>query len=138
MERLMLIQASHSSKVADENVGGSRKRKEKSLNCKSHCSTDREKRVNSPQELDFTMKTLGFFVLHEYKDLYTRVIASKWHMASDTKVKSMFIQATMMEEARRAYEAVKVEKAELIAKVGTVKASLTSLSNSALGSCLRL
>ncbi|KAI3832102.1 hypothetical protein MKW92_009444 [Papaver armeniacum] len=343
------LEASHSSKVADGNVGGSRKRKEKSLNCKSHCSDRSEKRANSPQELDCSdensplshlssrsiheggsgvggskkivveveefsdndeniggtsrevsvtlppmrapkrhrdgsdmndrgreksgrepdrargpyvgqprergkgsshdrplpeytapqscppnfLMVAGFPVLPEYKDLYTRVIASKGHMASDTKVKSMSIQATMvtelletiqqmrelssrdvtstnlqqwratvdtasamdfhvswlddqlhlleskicdveelkatkrsleaevrgsekkisllrskMEEARRAYEAAKVEKAELIAKVGTVKASLasfeansqatTSLSNSALGSCLGL
>ncbi|KAI3861575.1 hypothetical protein MKW98_000527 [Papaver atlanticum] len=175
----------------------------------------------------------GFPVLPKYKYLYTRVVASKGHMASDAKVKSMFIQATMvtelletiqqmselssrdvtstnlqqwraavdtasamdfqvswlddqlhllesqirdveelkvmrrsleaevrgsekkifllrskMEEARRAYEAAKVEKAELNAKVATVKARLasfeadsqanTSLSNSALGSCLEL
>ncbi|KAI3855411.1 hypothetical protein MKX03_025369 [Papaver bracteatum] len=153
----------------------------------------------------------GFPVLPEYKDLYTRVIASKGHMASNAKVKSMYIQATMvtelletiqqmselssqdatstnlqqwrasvdtasamdfhvswldgqlrllesqihdveelkatrrsleaevrgsekkisllrskMEEARRAYEAAKVEKAELNAKVATVKARLAS------------
>ncbi|KAI3913351.1 hypothetical protein MKW92_037243 [Papaver armeniacum] len=194
------LEASHSSKVADENVGGSRKRKEKSLNCKSHCSDRSEKRVNSPQELDCSdensplshlsrrsiheggsgvggskkivveveefsdndeniggnsrevsvqlppmrapkrhrdgsdmndrgkgeiwlergkgsshdrplpeytapqscppnfLMVAGFAVLPEYKDLYTRVIASKWHMASDTKVKSMFIQATMVTE----------------------------------------
>ncbi|KAI3855413.1 hypothetical protein MKX03_025371 [Papaver bracteatum] len=339
------VEASHSSKVADRNVGGSRKIKEKSLNCKSHCSNRSPKRASSPQELycsdensplnsplshrsrpsireggsgvggtkkiiaeveeffdddgniggtcrevsatlplrrvlkrhrdgsdmndqgseksgrargpdvgqprervkgsslmsplgcskrgqgdrpfpEYTSPQLcppsflmvaGFPVLPKYKDLYTRVIASKRHMASDTKVKSMTIQATMitelletiqqmselsgldtasamdfhvswlddqlhllesqirdveelkatkqsleaevrgsgkkisllrskMEEARRAYKAAKVEKAELIAKVATLKASLASfeannqvtiaLSCSALGSCL--
>ncbi|RZC44777.1 hypothetical protein C5167_037735 [Papaver somniferum] len=40
----------------------------------------------------------GFPVLPKYKDLYTRVVASKGHMASDTKVKSMNIQATMVTE----------------------------------------
>ncbi|KAI3937159.1 hypothetical protein MKW92_013295 [Papaver armeniacum] len=351
------VEVSHSSKVADRNVGGSTKIKEKSLYCKSHCSDRSEKQANSPQELycsdensplnsplshrsrrsirevyihthtthlrildddrniggtcrevsatlplrralkrhrddsdmndqgseksgsesgrtrgpdvgqprergkgsslmsplgcskrgqgdrpfpEYTAPQLcppsflmvaGFPVLRKYKDLYTRVIAFKGHMASDTKVKSMYIQATMvtelletiqqmselsgrdvtstnlqqwraavdtasamdfhvswlddqlhllesqihdveelkaakqsveaevrgsekkisllrskMEEARRAYEAVKVEKAELIAKLATVKTSLASFESSnqasiafscsALGSCL--
>ncbi|KAI3861577.1 hypothetical protein MKW98_000529 [Papaver atlanticum] len=210
------VEASHSSKVADRNVGGSKKIKEKSLNCKSHCSDRSEKQANSPQELycsdensplnsplshrsrrsireggsdvgvtkkigaeveefldddgniggtcrkvsatlplrralkrhrddsdmndqgnvgqprergkdsslmsplgcsergqvdrplpeyigpqlcppNFLM-VAGFPVLPEYKDLYTRVIASKGHMVSNAKVKSMFIQATMVTE----------------------------------------
>ncbi|KAI3899703.1 hypothetical protein MKW92_010081, partial [Papaver armeniacum] len=223
------IQASHMSKAADD----SRKGKEKSLKYKSHCSDRPEKLDHSPQECSDENSPIShcprlpiceytapqpcppnflvvavFPVLPKYKDLYTRVVASKGHMASDTKVKSMFIQATMvtelletiqqmselsscdvtstdlqrwraavdtasvmdfqvpwlddqlhlleskihdieelkatrrsleaevrgsekkisllrseMEEARRAYEAAKVEKAELIVKVGTVKAS---------------
>ncbi|MCL7034704.1 hypothetical protein MKW94_019484 [Papaver nudicaule] len=40
----------------------------------------------------------GFPVLPEYKGLYTRVIASKGHLASDAKVKLMYIQATMVAE----------------------------------------
>ncbi|XP_026393221.1 uncharacterized protein LOC113288410 [Papaver somniferum] len=224
------VEASHSSKAADRSVGGLRKRKEKSLNCKSRCSDRSEKQANSPQELycsdensplnnplshrsrcsiseggsgvggtekivaeveelleddgssggtckevsarlllgraqkrhrdgsdmndqgsekscsepgrardpdvgqprergkgSSLMSTLGcskrgqgdrplpeytapqicppsflmvagFPVLPKYKDLYTRVIASKGHMASDTKVKSMNIQATMVTE----------------------------------------
>lgn len=45
------VEASHSSKVADRNVCGSTKIKEKSLTCKSHCSDRSEKQANSPQEL---------------------------------------------------------------------------------------
>lgn len=40
----------------------------------------------------------GFPVLPEYKDLYTEVIASKGHIASDVKVKSIWVQATMVTE----------------------------------------
>ncbi|KAI3959180.1 hypothetical protein MKX01_023856 [Papaver californicum] len=224
------VEVSHSSKAADKNVGDSRKRKEKSLKCKSHCSDRSEKRDNFPQELYYSdenspllhrsrrsicevyihtligvggagkivadveelsdddgniggtrrevsatlpprhatkrhrdgsdmndqgseksgsepdrargpdvgkprekgkgsslmsplgcskrgqvdrplpeytapqlcppnfLMVAGFPVKPEYKDLYTRVITSKGHMASDTKVKSMYIQATMVTE----------------------------------------
>ncbi|KAI3855408.1 hypothetical protein MKX03_025366 [Papaver bracteatum] len=46
----------------------------------------------------------GFPVLPKHKDLYTRVVASKGHMASDTKVKSMFIQATMVTELLETFQ----------------------------------
>lgn len=71
-----------------------------------------------------------------------------WKQKSRGSENKIFLLRSKMEEARRAYEAAKVEKAELNVKVATVKASLasfeadsqvtSSLSNSALGSCLGL
>ncbi|RZC66593.1 hypothetical protein C5167_010281 [Papaver somniferum] len=149
------IQASHTSKAADD----SRKRKEKSLKCKSHCSDGPEKLDPSPQELycsdensplshcprrpiceggsgvDGTQKIVEdveIFSDHDgdiaetcgevgvtsacrhaakrhtagsdmsdqgsEKKACSEPSRSCGHMASDTKVKWMFIQATMVTE----------------------------------------
>ncbi|KAI3989098.1 hypothetical protein MKX01_033134 [Papaver californicum] len=48
------VEVSHSSKGADKNVGDLRKRKEKTLKCRSHCSDRSEKRDNSPLELYYS------------------------------------------------------------------------------------
>ncbi|MCL7034705.1 hypothetical protein MKW94_019485 [Papaver nudicaule] len=208
---LVGAKAPRSSKEAHKNVNDSRKRK-------SHHSDRPEQPDDYPQPVYCSDKNiplshrsrhficeLGFLYYPSNKDLFCRVISSKGHMPSDAKVKSMYIQVTMVaelpetiqqmselssrdvtsiklqrwratvdtasaidfhvswlddqlhllesqirdveeqkrNEARRAYEAAKVDKAELIAKVATLKASLASfkannmaLTHSALGSCL--